>query len=220
MIRPIPAVALAFVLAATLAQGQQPNATAPPTTLEGEAEPPPEDKWTFALPVNAYVVPDDSDYLQPTLIADKGRLHLEARYNYEDRDTASVWAGWNFAGGKEWRWRITPMFGVVFGDTDGWAPGYRGSLGWKGFELYSEGEYVVGTDSSTDNFFYSWSELTYSLERFRFGLVAQHTKAYQSDRDIQRGFLVGLMLERLHVTATVLNPDDDSTVILGASFGL
>jgi hypothetical protein len=220
MLRSLTA-ALILVLAATVARGQQPYSGAPPTTIEGEPEAAmPEENWTFALPINVYVVPDESDYLQPTLTADKGQLHLEARYNYEDRDTASVWFGWNMAGGNEWAWRFTPMFGLVFGDSDGWAPGFRGALDWKGFELYSEAEYVVGTDSSTDNFFYSWSELTYSLKPFRVGLVAQHTKANDSGRDIDRGFLVGLALKRVQITATVLNPDDDSTLIVGASFGI
>ena len=222
MPRSIPALALAFAFLATIARAQQPyTGDVPPTTLEGEPEPATEEKWTFALPVYAYVVPDDGDYLQPTLIANKGDLHLEARYNYEDRNTASLWIGWNYKGGNEWAWRITPMLGYAFGDSEGIAPGYRGAVDWKRFEFYSEGEYLVGTDSDTDNFFYSWTELTWSpVDAFRVGLVSQHTHAYNSDRDIQRGFLFGLSLKRVQVTATVLNPDQDSIVIVGASVGM
>ena len=69
--------------------------------------------------------------MQPTVTADRGRLHLEARYNYEDLDTGSVWAGYNLKGGGDLAWELTPMVGGIFGATRGVAPGYRGSLGWK-----------------------------------------------------------------------------------------
>jgi hypothetical protein len=219
MIRPIPALALACVLVAPLARAQEPYNGTPKTTIEGEDEK--DEKWVVSMPIYAYVVPDSRDYVQPTLLADKGRLHLEARYNYEGIDTVSAWVGLNYAGGDEWAWRITPMAGVVGGDTRGVAPGFRGALGWKRFELYSEGEYLFGIDSSNDNFFYSWTELTWSpVDAFRFGLVAQHTQLYQTDRDVQRGFLVGLTLNRMQFTATVLNPDDKATVVAGLSFGI
>ena len=84
------------------------------------------------------------------------------------------------------------MIGGVFGDTNGIAPGYKGSLSWRMLEFYSEGEYVFDTGSSSDSFFYNWSELTLApVESFRFGLVTQRTRVYQTDRDIQRGLLAG-----------------------------
>src|SRR5262245_19504180 len=87
--------------------------------------------WMFSASAYTYFVPHDDDYIQPTFTVDHDWLHLEARYNYEDLDTASLWGGYNLSGGEEIAWEITPMLGVVFGDTDGLAPGYKGSLGWK-----------------------------------------------------------------------------------------
>jgi hypothetical protein len=105
-------------------------------------------------------VPDSGNYLQPTFTADRGWLHLEARYNYESLDTGSAWLGYNFSGGETLAWEFTPMIGGVFGDTHGIAPGYKGSLSWRKLELYSEGEYVFDTAIPRDSFFYNWSELT------------------------------------------------------------
>ena len=99
--------------------------------------------WSFSASVYTYLVPDSRDYVQPTITADRGWLHLEARYNYEDLDTGSAWVGYNFSGGEKLAWEFTPMLGGVFGDTTGIAPGYKGSLSWWKLELYSEGEYVV-----------------------------------------------------------------------------
>ena len=39
--------------------------------------------------------------LQPTITADYGWLHLEARYNYEGLDTGSAWIGYNFSVGDK-----------------------------------------------------------------------------------------------------------------------
>jgi hypothetical protein len=83
-------------------------------------------------------------------------------------------------------------------------------MGWTKLELYSEGEYVVDTGDSSDSFFYNWSELTLApVESFRFGLVTQRTRAYQTDRDIQRGLVAGFSFKRLDLTGYVFNPDDE-----------
>jgi hypothetical protein len=188
----------------------------PPQKLEEQAE----KSWSFSASVYGYIVPDSREYVQPTFTADRGRLHLEARYNYEDLDTGSAWVGCNFSGGEKLAWEFTPMLGGVFGNTTGIAPGYKGSLSWWKLELYSEGEYVVDTGDSSDNFFYNWSELTLSpWNWFKFGMVSQRTRLYHTDRDIQRGVLAGLMFKHFDLTAYLLNPDESKpTTVLAAVF--
>lgn len=177
--------------------------------------------WSFSAAVYTYVLPDDRNYAQPTLAADRGWLHLEARYNYEDLDTGSVWLGYNFAGGETVAWELTPMLGGVFGNTRGVAPGYKASLTWRKLGLYSEGEYVIDTRESSDSFFYNWSELTLApVEWLRFGLVTQRTRTYNADRDIQRGLLAGVTYGPLDTVLYVLNPDDASpTVVVAVNLG-
>jgi hypothetical protein len=182
---------------------------------EADATPNPDRQWAFSASAFTYIVPDDREYVQPTFTADRDWLHLEARYNYEDQQTGSAWVGYNFAGGDKFAWEVTPMLGGVFGDTNGVAPGFKGTLGWRNFELYSEGEYVFDTDDSSDNFFYTWSELTYSpLEWLRFGIAAQRTHAYDSGRDIQPGLLVGFTWNKLDLSAYVFNFEDDKPVVV------
>ena len=41
----------------------------------------------------------------------------------------------------------------------------------------------------------------------RAGLVLQKTKVYQSDFNVQRGFLVGVNYKKVEVTGYVFNPD-------------
>jgi hypothetical protein len=187
--------------------------TTPALTKEAD-----EKAWSFSVSAYTYIVPDSREYVQPTVTADRGWLHLEARYNYEALETGSAWVGYNFAGGKKLAWEFTPMLGGVFGDTTGIAPGYKGSLSWWKLELSSEGEYVFDTRDSSGSFFYNWSELTLApVEWFRFGLVTQRTRAYQTDREIQRGLLAGFSFKRVDFTTYVFNPDDKPTVVLAMS---
>ncbi len=217
---PVLAVAV-LLLGAGQVSGQttapRPAATTPPAAA-AEA---PARKWEFSASAYTYFVPDSEesdDYVQPTLTADRGWLHLEARYNYEALNTGSAWLGFNFSGGKKVEWTFTPMIGGVFGSTGGVAPGYKGSLGCRKLELYSEGEYVFDAGDSADNFFYNWSELTYApVEWFWFGVVTQRTRVYRSDREIQRGLLVGFSYRRLEVVGHLFNPDDSKPILVLAA---
>ena len=175
------------------------------------------DSWSFSAAVYTYLLPDESNYLQPTVTAERGGLHLEGRFNYESLETGSVWAGYTFGGGETLEWEITPLLGGVFGETAGIAPGYKASVSWRRLEASSEGEYVFDTGGLTDSFFYNWSELTLApVEPLRVGAVTQRTRAYKSDRDIQRGLLVGVSYRKLDVTTYVFNPDESKPTVVVA----
>lgn len=189
--------------AMTKAPGSTVNNTTPAFTKEAD-----EKAWSFSASATTYIVPDFQEYVQPTFTADHGWLHLETRYNYENLETGSAWVGYNFGGGEKLEWELTPMLGGVFGNTTGIAPGYKGSLSWWKMELYSEGEFVFDTGNSEGSFFYNWSELSISpVDWFRFGLVGQRTRAYQSDVDIQRGLFVGFAYKKMDFTTYVFNLD-------------
>jgi hypothetical protein len=180
--------------------------TRPPATLSEEEGD--EKAWSFSASATTYFVPDDREYVQPSFTADHGWLHLEARYNYENLKTGSAWIGYNFSGGKKLEWEFTPMLGGVFGNTTGIAPGYKLSLTYWKFEFSSEGEFVYDTRNSEDNFTYNWSELSFSpVDWFRFGLVGQRTRVYQTDVDIQRGLLVGFSYKKMDITTYAFNLD-------------
>ena len=115
-------MAIGVLLASDRALAGAANTTA---TLAEEAH---EKAWSFSAAAATYIVPNDQEYVQPTFTADHDWLHLEARYNYENLETGSVWVGYNLSGGEKLEWELTPMLGGVFGNTTGIAPGYEGSL--------------------------------------------------------------------------------------------
>jgi hypothetical protein len=96
------------------------------------------------------------------------------------------------------------------------------SLTYRRVSLSSSGEYVFDTKNRDGSFFYSWPQLTYQpLDWFHVGLVAQRTKAYHTNLDTQRGFLIGFSHRKAQFTTYVFNPGlSDTTVVfeLGWSF--
>lgn len=183
----------------------------PPAGDEKAAEP----DWAFSAQAYAYFIPGERDYVQPTFIADRDGLHLEARYNYEDHGTGSVWVGRNFSVGDTLKFDLTPMMGGVFGKTAGIAPGYRASLTYWKLELSSEGEYVFDTGDHDDSFFYTWSELTIApADWLSFGLVVQRTKVFETAFDTQRGLLARFTFDPVEIAGYVFNPNDRPVVVV------
>ena len=185
------------------------ESAAPPVTAKASGTPAPApDAWSFDASALTYVVPDANDFVAPVVTADRAWLHLEARYNYENFRTASIWCGYNVSAGETLTLDFTAMVGAVFGDTAGVAPGYRFSLRYGKLELASESEYVIDSRDSANSFFYTWSEVSVSpADWVRAGVVVQRTRLYGGDRDLQRGVLVGFSWKKAYTTAYLFNVD-------------
>jgi hypothetical protein len=216
--RSVLAVALAALGASAAASAQEPvPASTPPNPPEAGAT-----GWELGLSGAWYALPDEEDFVQPTFRADRGLFHFETRYNYEDRDSTSVFLGANFALGDDVKLALTPMIGGLVGQTDGIVPGLELDFTAGPFEAYGEAEYVFDFGDTESSFFYMWSELSlWPTEWLRAGVVTQRTRVYQTDRDIQRGLLVGVALGHVEGAVYLFNPgrDDHFTVVsLGVSF--
>lgn len=202
-----------FFAALSLAQTSTGDTASSSPAIDSES-------WSYYFNVAGYLVPHDRSYASPTFSADGKHLHLEARYNYEDRETGSLWIGCNFRVGDKLTLDFTPMVGGAIGNTAGVAPGYKASLSWKHLELSTDGEFVFDLKDQAGSFFYSWSEFSYSpMEWWRAGLVAQRTKAYHTELDIQRGLLIGISGKKLDFTTYIFNAGwTDPTVVLSLGF--
>jgi len=208
---------LAFLVLLAAQMCAQGTGTVVPPQQTDEAD---SNRWSFAAAGYGYIIPDDQSYFSPTFRADRKWAHLEARYNYEDRKTGSLWLGYNVSLGQELVLEATPMVGGIFGNTTGVAPGYLFTVSYKKISLYSEGEFVFDTKNSGGNFFYNWNELTYSAtDWLRVGLASQKTRAYQTPLDVQRGFFAGFSYRKVDFTTYVFNAGwADPTVVLAMGF--
>ena len=179
--------------------------------------------WEYDISASYYSFRNQDDFLLAVARADRGQLHVEARYNYEAIDSGSVFAGWKFSGGQKLTWEVVPILGAVFGQKQGVAPGLELALAYGIADFYTESEYVRDSSAKEDSFTYSWNELGVTpVEWLRFGIVTQRSMVYQSVRDIQRGLFVQGMYKKATLGLSIFNPDDSdnrfSVFSLGAKF--
>lgn len=168
------------------------------------------------------LLPDQPNYGTVIGTVQHGSVHLEARYNYEGRASTSGFVGWTLTGGQDVTWSITPLIGAVTGRVSGVVPGLEASIAYKSVDFYTEAEYVIDRNDSSNNYAYAWSELGWKpVDWLRIGLVGQRTRVVGNDRDVQRGVLLQAFAGRVTLGAYTFNPGQASrytTVALGFAF--
>ena len=184
------------------------KATSTPPAVIEEAD---EKAWSFSASATTYIVPDFQEYVQPTFTADRGWLHLEARYNYENLENGIGVDRLQFQRRrKNWSGNSRRCWAACLAIRPASRPAtsFRLLIGSSSFPVKASGSSTWAI--RRDSFFYNWSELSVSpVDWFRFGLVGQRTRAYQTDVDIQRGLLVGFSYKEMNFTTYVFNLDQD-----------
>jgi hypothetical protein len=186
------------------------------------ASPPEKPSWEFALTAYPTNVRGGESYTSAIGAADRGPLHLEARYNYESIGARSAYVGWTFSGGDALTWEVTPLIGGAWGTTEAIVPAVEASVAWQRLDFYIEAEYVRDHHDQHDSYLYAWSELGFRpIEPLRLGLAAQRTRTYGGNRDIQRGPFVQVTWRRVTIGAFWFNPGSSEQVFvasIGAAF--
>lgn len=177
-------------------------------------------EWSTSVSAALYILPDQANFLQPTVRADRGRLHLEARYNYEDRRSVSFFGGVNLEAGDQVTLAVTPMIGGLVGTTDGIVPAIELDLAWRKLEAYGEAEYVFDLGDDSSDYFYMWSELSFWVtESLRAGAVSQRTRVHAMERELQPGILVGARYSRVEGAVYVFSPGgEDAYTVVSLAF--
>jgi hypothetical protein len=164
-------------------------------------------QWTFSAWAEMFIIPHEEDIFNPTFYARHNTLHLEARYNYEDKNTASLWTGYRFKFGKGVSFVLVPMAGILFGNTNGVATGLEMEITYKKLDFYSESEHVFDFSAKENNFFYMYSELAIRpINALRTGIMTQRTRLFESDRELQRGIFGEYYFGRFRAGAFYFNP--------------
>ena len=193
------------------------------TALAGEdessgrrASPATKPSWEFAITAYPTVVRGGENYTSAIAVADRGPLHLEARYNYESVGARSAFVGWTFSGGEAITWELTPLLGGAWGSTQAFVPALEASVAWKQFDFYIEAEYVRDSNQRTDSYFYAWSELGFRpVDWLRVGIAGQRTRTYSNERDIQRGPFAQVTWGPVTIGGYWFNPGSNEQVFVG-----
>jgi hypothetical protein len=176
--------------------------------------------WSGRGRIDLYLGSEDGPYLQPTLMWDRGALHLEGRYNYEDLDTGSLFVGRAYVHEGAVELEVVPMIGVAMGSTQGAVPAVSLWFAWKRLELGFEAEYVLERRTAESDFYYSWTELAvWATDRLRLGLAEQRTRLRGESSDVAYGLFVGIRGELIGGSVHYFESgDDDRYAIAGIDF--
>ena len=187
------------------------------------ASPPERPAWEFGLTAYPTFVRDGENYTSVIAVADRGALHLEARYNYESIGARSAFVGWTFSGGEGLHLGADAAAGRRLG-RHARICSRAGSEPWLEVDrlLRRRLSMCAAGSRCDDSYLYAWSELGYSpFEWLRVGLAGQRTNAYDSGRDIQRGPFVQFTWRRVTVGGYWFNPGSDDQIVvsmIGVSF--
>jgi hypothetical protein len=116
------------------------------------AAPPDKPSWEFALTAYPTDVRGGDNYTSGIGVADRGPLHLEARYNYESVGARSAFVGWTFSGGDTIKWELTPLLGGAWGTVHAFVPAVEASVSWREFDFYIEAESVRDNHEHSDSY--------------------------------------------------------------------
>jgi len=138
--------------------------------------------------------------------------YAEARYNYEDLETFSLYLGKAFSGTKnDLNFSFVPMLGGSLGRFNGISTGLNIDMDYNNFFFSCQSQYSKSTSQYSTDFLYSWSEVGYqSLKWLYAGLSVQHTHDRVIGNELQPGVMIGFTFNRFTIPVYTFDPFNSS----------
>ncbi|MBA4167833.1 MAG: hypothetical protein H0X41_09875, partial [Chitinophagaceae bacterium] len=136
----------------------------------------------------------------------KNNWYGEARYNYDEAQTFSVYAGRTFSRKGLLSCSATPLLGGLMGKMNGGSVGMNMDLGFENLFFSTQSQYTFSLAQKTNKYFFSWSELGYQATSWLYGGMAlQQTNIYQTAGKFEPGCMLGFSLKNWTVPLYVFN---------------
>jgi hypothetical protein len=134
--------------------------------------------------------------------------YMEARYNYEEKRSLSLYIGRAFQGGNALSFSIIPIFGGVVGQYEGGSAGLNVALAYKRFFFESQSQYTFSAKEESENFFFSWSELGYQPTKWFYGGLAMQPTYYPRTKNnsLSPGFMIGFSVGKWSLPLYMFSP--------------
>lgn len=117
--------------------------------------------------------------------------YAEGRFNYEALNTMALYGGKTFAKAGVISYTASPILGVVFGEMNGGSAGLNLEADYGRFNFNTQSQYTFSVQQRTNNFVYSWSDLTYqAFKKLALGASLQQTKLYHANGAFDSGILL------------------------------
>jgi hypothetical protein len=148
------------------------------------------------------------------------KWYVEARYNYEEMQTFSLYLGKTFAGGDKVSWSFTPMLGGAIGKFNGISPGLNVDLGYKNIFFSAQSQYSFSTNKEENSdFVYSWSELGYEVRPWFYAGVSFQQTYLTSETTLEPGLLIGFSFKQFTIPVYTFAPfNKERYFIVGINF--
>jgi hypothetical protein len=133
--------------------------------------------------------------------------YSEARYNYEDLQTVSLYVGKTFTGTNRLSYSLTPMLGGVMGKFNGFSTGLNVDMTFDKFFFSTQAQYSFSTNNYNPGFLYNWSEVGYQgLKWLYAGLSIQQTHTIREGSTIEKGILIGFSFKNYTIPIYTFDP--------------
>lgn len=133
--------------------------------------------------------------------------YTEARLNYEEERTCSLYGGKTFSKRRDLSWSVTPVAGLVWGKLKGGAVGVDLALDYGKLTFCSASQYTFSKDDRRSDFFYSWSELGCQWTgHFYTGLALQQNRLPGAGLNWDPGLQVGFLINKWTFPLYIFDP--------------
>ena len=132
----------------------------------------------------------------------------EARYNFDEINTFSLYAGRKFSGTGNVAWEATPLIGGLMGQMTGGSVGMNVGADYRKLFFLSQSQYSFSIENATDKYFYKWSELGYNATSWLYaGVAVQQTNIYRSAGKLEPGCMIGFSFKNWSIPLYAFNTD-------------
>ena len=148
------------------------------------------------------------------------KWYSELRYNYEAIQSASVHFGRKIGFKKIPALEIIPVGGIIFGSLNGGSAGAIIEVSINRFCFLSEPQYVFSFGQKEENYFYSWSEVSYELFSSVYaGLALQQTKSFSLPNVFEPGIMAGITIKNFDIPVYCFSPTSSNrNFVLGVNW--
>ncbi len=130
----------------------------------------------------------------------------EARYNFDELNTLSLYAGRKFSGTGNFSWQATPLIGGLIGQMNGGSVGVNFGLDHRKLFFTSLSQYSFSIENNTDKYFYNWSDLGYNATSWLYaGLAMQQTNIYRTVGRLEPGCMIGFSIRNWTIPLYAFN---------------
>lgn len=145
-------------------------------------------------------------YMPVLHFQNSSQWYTEARYNYEDAETFSLYFGKAFVSDRKLSYSVKPLLGAALGKFDGISMALNTDLEYEKVFFSAQSQYSHPFNRNNESFLYSWSEIGCEVMKWVYaGFSFQQTYTRKS-AELETGILIGFTFNRFTIPVYTFTP--------------